>query len=62
MTENFKNKVSVNFINVTMKNINNITDDIYECLMDEDYYQMNLKMKEMSSIFRELQKLSENEL
>jgi len=43
MTENFKNKVSVNFINVTMKNINNITDDIYECLMDEDYYQMNLK-------------------
>ena len=62
MSQKINNKVSVNFVNVTMKNINDITDDIYECLMDEDYYQMNLKMKEMASIFRELQKLSENEL
>ena len=45
-----------------MKNINEITDDIYECLMDEDYIQMNLKIKELNSILREIQKLSEHEI
>ena len=62
MSANHTNKVTVNFINVTMKNINNITDDIHESLMDEDYTVLNLKIKEINSIFRELQKLSENEI
>jgi|TARA_R110000796_G_scaffold13763_3_gene44336 hypothetical protein len=56
------NQISVSFVNVTMKNINEITDDIYECLMDEDYIQMNLKIKELNSILREIQKLSEHEI
>tara|TARA_R110000764_G_scaffold205192_1_gene290427 strand:- start:341 stop:535 length:195 start_codon:yes stop_codon:yes gene_type:complete len=56
------NQISVSFVNFTMKNINEITDDIYECLMDEDYIQMNLKIKELNSILREIQKLSEHEI
>tara|TARA_B100000768_G_C11283501_1_gene380279 strand:- start:5127 stop:5306 length:180 start_codon:yes stop_codon:yes gene_type:complete len=54
-----KNNISVSFVNVTMKNINEITDDIYECLMDEDYIEMNRKIKDLNSILREIQKLSE---
>ncbi len=45
-----------------MKNINNLTDDIYECLMDEEYEEMSLKIKEINYIFRDLQKISENQL
>jgi hypothetical protein len=48
------------FINVTMKNINNLTDDIYECLVDEDYEELNIKIKEINYIFRDLKKISEN--
>ena len=62
MSANHTNKVTVNFINVTMKNINNITADISASLLDADYPVLNLKIKEINSIFRELQKLSENEI
>ena len=44
-----------------MKNINNLTDDIYECLIDNEYEEMNLKIKEISQVFRDLQKLSETQ-
>ena len=57
-----KTRLPIPFINVTMKNINNLTDDIYECLMDEEYEEMNLKIKEINYIFRDLQKTTENEL
>ena len=57
-----KTRLPIPFINVTMKNINNLTDDIYECLMDGEYEEMNLKIKEINYIFRDLQKTTENEL
>ena len=57
-----KTRLPIPFINVTMKNINNLTDDIYECLMDEEYEEMNLKIKEINYIFRDLQKISQNQL
>ena len=57
-----KTRLPIPFINVTMKNINNLTDDIYECLMDEEYEEMNLKIKEINYIFRDLQKTSQNQL
>jgi len=57
------NKISlpIPFINVTMKNINNITDDIYECLADGDYEELNIKIKEINYILRDLKKISENQ-
>ena len=54
-------KTSLGFINVTMKNINNLTDDIYECLVDEEYNELNLKIKELNTILRDIQKISQTE-
>lgn len=45
-----------------MKNINNLTDDIYESLMDEDYMALNSSIKELQSVLRETQKLTEDEI
>jgi len=53
---------SINFINLLMKNINNLTDDIYESLMDEDYMALNSSIKELQSVLRETQKLTEDEI
>ena len=53
---------SINFINLLMKNINNLTDDIYESLMDEDYTSLNSSIKELQSVLRETQKLTEDEI
>ena len=53
---------SINFINLWMKNINNLTDDIYESLMDEDYISLNASIRELQSVLRETQKLTEDEI
>lgn len=53
---------SINFINLLMKNINNLTDDIYESLMDEDYISLNASIRELHSVLRETQKLTEDEI
>jgi len=46
----------VNHVNFVMKEINNLTDDIYESLIDEEYYttqgqicSLISKLKEISS-------------
>jgi len=53
---------SINFINLLMKNINNLTDDIYESLMDEDYTALNSYIRELQSVLRETQKATEDEI
>jgi len=53
---------SINFINLLMKNIKSLTDDIYESLMDEDYNSLNSSIKELQSVLRETQKLTEDEI
>jgi hypothetical protein len=53
---------SINFINLLMKSINNLTDDIYESLMDEDYISLNASIRELQSVLRETQKLTEDEI
>jgi|TARA_R110002153_G_C12993875_1_gene464258 preprotein translocase subunit Sss1 len=45
-----------------MKNINNLTDDIYESLMDEDYTALNSYIRELQSVLRETQKATEDEI
>lgn len=52
---------SINFINLLMSNINDLTDDIYESLMDEDYLMLNSSIRQLQSILRETQKLNEDE-
>ncbi len=56
-----KTRLPIPFINVTMKNINNLTDDIYECLVDGEYEQMNLKIKEINYILRDLKKTTKTQ-
>lgn len=57
-----KTNLPIPFINVTMKNINSLTDDIYECLVDGEYEEMNIKIKEINYILRDLKKITENSL
>ena len=45
-----------------MKSINNLTDDIYESLMDEDYESLNSTIRELNYLLREAQKLTEDEI
>ncbi len=62
MITSTNNSASINFINVTMKNINTLTDNIYEDLVDQDYDSMNTTIKELISNLKELQKLSEHDI
>lgn len=43
-----------------MKNINTLTDDIYESLMDEDYITLKKSIRELQSILRDTQKITED--
>tara|TARA_B110000285_G_scaffold171961_1_gene192542 strand:+ start:2265 stop:2402 length:138 start_codon:yes stop_codon:yes gene_type:complete len=45
-----------------MKRINNLTDDIYESLMDQDSESLNYSIKELQSVLRETQKLTDDEI
>ena len=45
-----------------MKRINNLTDDIYESLMDQDSESLNSSIKELQSVLRETQKLTDDEI
>ena len=44
-----------------MSNINMLTDNIYESLMDEDNLALNNNIRELISILRDTQKLTEDE-
>ncbi len=44
-----------------MSNINLLTDDIYESLMDEDNTTLNNNIRELISVLRDTQKLTEDE-
>ena len=62
MTIQKNNRNSINFINVLMKDINHLNDQIYESLMDEDYVCLNKSIKELQVVLRDVQKLTENEI
>tara|TARA_R110000851_G_scaffold211239_2_gene363773 strand:+ start:976 stop:1164 length:189 start_codon:yes stop_codon:yes gene_type:complete len=53
---------SINFINHLMSEMNSLTDEIYESLMDEDYLTLQLSVKKLQEILKETQKISEDEL
>ena len=53
---------SINFINHLMSEMNSLTDEIYESLMDEDYLALQSSVKKLQEILKETQKISEDEL
>jgi hypothetical protein len=59
---NNKSHDSISFINLLMSNINNLTDDIYESLVDKDYVVLNSSIRKLQTLLKETQKLSEDEL
>ena len=44
-----------------MSNINELTDQIYESLMDEDNESLNSNIKDLMCVLRDTQKLTEDE-
>ena len=52
---------TINYINMSMSNINVLTDGIYESLMDEDSKSLTSNIKELMIILRDTQKLTEDE-
>tara|TARA_R110000868_G_scaffold370000_1_gene633485 strand:+ start:577 stop:765 length:189 start_codon:yes stop_codon:yes gene_type:complete len=53
---------SINFINHLMDEMNSLTDEIYESLMDEDYLALQSSVKKLQEILKETQKITEDEL
>lgn len=62
MTIQKNNHNSINFINVLMKQINSLTDDVYESLMDEDNDALRIAIKELHQVLRDTQKLADDEI
>lgn len=61
MPVNKNSQNAINYINMLMSNINELTDEIYESLMDEDTESLNLNIKNLISVLRDTQKLTEDE-
>ena len=47
---------NVNYVNSTMLEINELTDSIYEHLMDEDYDALNPTIQNLIVVLRDLHK------
>jgi hypothetical protein len=61
MPVNKNSQNAINYINMLMSNINELTDEIYESLMDEDTESLNANIKNLISLLRDTQKLTEDE-
>jgi len=61
MPLNKNSQNAINYINMLMSNINELTDQIYESLMDEDNESLNSNIKDLISVLRDTQKLTEDE-
>jgi hypothetical protein len=44
-----------------MENINELTDEIYESIIDGDYDSLNVSIRNLQSVLRNIQKLNEYE-
>jgi len=47
---------NINYINAIMREINELTDSIYEDLTDEDYKSMNKNIQELIKLLKDLLK------
>ena len=61
MPVNKNSQNAINYINMLMSNINELTDEIYESLMDEDNESLSSNIKELISVLKDTQKLTEDE-
>jgi hypothetical protein len=52
----------VNYVNSTMSEINELTDNIYESLMDEDNAELRSNILNLIKVLKDLHKTHENYL
>jgi len=50
----------VNYVNAVMSEINNMTDSIYEALMDEDNSELKDNIQNLIKILKDIQKSHES--
>ena len=51
----------VNYVNSIMREINDMTDDIYESLIDSDHEDLNKNIQRLIKILRDISKSHESE-
>jgi hypothetical protein len=47
---------TINYINFTMKEVNTLTDDIYEAMIDSEYVELNKNIDALIKILNEIKK------
>jgi hypothetical protein len=49
-------------VNITMKTINDLTDEIYESLVDKDMASLNKSISSLMAVLRDIQQSNKEEL
>jgi len=47
---------TINYINFTMKEVNDLTDDIYEAMIDSEHVELNKNIDALIKILNEIKK------
>ncbi len=55
-------KQRVKFVNVTMGYLNNLCDDLYEALMDEDFNSVETIIQNIYEVLKDLEETFQNEI
>jgi len=61
MPINLKNVNTINYINFTMKEVNECTDNIYEAMMDSDYPTLQKNIEKLNLLLSEIKKTHKTE-
>ena len=61
MPINLKNVNTINYINFTMKEVNECTDNIYEAMMDSDYPTLQKNIEQLNLLLSEIKKTHKTE-
>ena len=61
MSIELKDINTINYINFTMSEVNNLTDDIYESMIDSEYRELNKNIDALIKILNEIKKTHKNE-
>ncbi len=51
-----------NYVNITMKKINDLTDEIYEGLMDQEYDDVKKAIAELNTVLKDIQQNIKDEI
>lgn len=55
-------KNNMEYINITMKSINDLTDRLYEALCDNDYNDVNKSISELIALLKDVNSITKEEI